>query len=294
MPLDPAPRAGVSSRSLPSGNLKPIAPLPVVPSLAVIVMNKSLALTVTLLIAGEIVSTAATSFTEDFSGTTINSNLAAPSEFIFGPNSSPIGTAQNPSGTRRYITTVATDFNTVDFVFEVTYTVGTPTAAQTPFIGFGSGAEDSNFFFEPHTSIYLRQFPDDFESGQLRLTISSAAQIPPQNPPEYALSDTPGPGNGTHRARITKTGNIVTLSEDEDYTGGVFTPDYATSRNITTDLAFLNNTNSRLFFGVQSGNTTFDSLTVSVVPEPSSMLLVVGGIALYSRRRSLRTNRRNG
>ena len=37
MPLDPAARAGVSSRSLPSGNMKPIAPLLAVPSLAVIV-----------------------------------------------------------------------------------------------------------------------------------------------------------------------------------------------------------------------------------------------------------------
>ena len=37
MPLDPAARAGVSSRSLPSGNMKPIAPLLAVLSLAVFV-----------------------------------------------------------------------------------------------------------------------------------------------------------------------------------------------------------------------------------------------------------------
>ena len=37
MPLDPAARAGVSSRRLPPGNMKPIAPLLVVLSLAVIV-----------------------------------------------------------------------------------------------------------------------------------------------------------------------------------------------------------------------------------------------------------------
>ena len=37
MPLDPAARAGVSSRSLPSGNMKPFAPLLAVVSLAVIV-----------------------------------------------------------------------------------------------------------------------------------------------------------------------------------------------------------------------------------------------------------------
>ena len=37
MPLDPAAGAGVSSRSLPSGNMKPIAPLLAVLSLAVLV-----------------------------------------------------------------------------------------------------------------------------------------------------------------------------------------------------------------------------------------------------------------
>ncbi len=256
-------------------------------------MNPLLRLTSALLALGSVSATAAITFTEDFSGPTINSNLFAPSEFLFGSNASSLGVAQNPSGTRRYVTTTATDYNTVDFTFEITFTVNTPTAAQTAFIGFGSGAEDQNFFFEPHTSIYLRQFPDDFASGQLRLTVSSAAQVPPNQPPEFTISGPTGPGNGTHRAQIQKTGSVVTLSLDEDYAGGAFTPDYTTSRNLTTDLPFLNSTNSRLFFGVQSGNTTFDNLSVNVVPEPSSALLLLSGVALCLRRRSLRTNQRN-
>ncbi len=219
---------------------------------------------------------AALSFAEDFSSPTISSNLVAPSEFLFGPDASPVGTAQNPSGTRRYVTTVATDFNTVDFIFEITFSVNTPTPAQTAFVGFGSGIDDPNFFSEPHSSIYLRQFPDDFESGQLRLTISTGAQIPPNQPPELIMSSTPGPGNGTHRAQIKKVGDLVTLSLDEDYAGGAFTADYAATRSMGADLAFLNSANSRLFFGVQSGNTTFDNLTVTVVPEPSTALFGLG------------------
>ena len=39
MPLDPVPRAGVSSRSLPSGNMKPIAPLLAAVYLAIIVTS---------------------------------------------------------------------------------------------------------------------------------------------------------------------------------------------------------------------------------------------------------------
>ena len=138
---------------------------------------------------GKVMTCGASSFTEEFSGANINANLNFPSEFLFGPNASPSGTAQNPSGTRRYVSTVATDFNTVDFIFEITYSVGGPTASQTPFVGFGSGLEDPNFFFEPHTSIYLRQFPEDFTSGQLRVTISANAQIPPNQPPEYTISN---------------------------------------------------------------------------------------------------------
>ena len=229
-------------------------------------MKTAIVLTTAFAVAG-ITASAATSFTEGFSAATITSKLIAPSEFVFGPNAFPVGAAQNPSGTRRYVTTAATDFNTVDFIFEITYTVNTPTAAQTPIVGFGSGAGDPNFFFEPHTSIYLRQFPDDFESGQLRLTVSSGPQIPPNQPPEFVISGTPGPGNGTHRVRITKVGDVITLAEDENYTGGEFTPDYSVSRSLATDLPFLNSTNSRLFFGVQSGNTTFDNLSVVVEPE---------------------------
>ena len=100
------------------------------------------------------------------------------------------------------------------------------------------------------------------------------------------MSGTPGPGNGTHRAQITKFGDTLTLSLDEDYSGGPFTPDFNFSRSMSADLAFLNSGNSRLFFGVQSGNTTFDDLTVTVVPEPNSIpLLLLGGAGVFLLRR---------
>ena len=246
-----------------------------------------------LLISGAMTADAIpTSFTEDFSSATVNPNLIAPTEFVFGPNSSPAGVAQNPSGTRRYVTTTATDFNTVDFIFQITIHVSTPTATQTPFVGFGSGLEDPNFFFEPHTSAYLRQFPDDFESGQLRLTVSSGAQVPPNQPPESIISPTPGPGNGTHRAQIQKTGDLVTFSLDENYTG-VFMPDYSTTLSMTSDLSFLDDSNSRLFFGVQSGATTFDDLSIAVVPESSNtaVLMACGILCCAGFRRLMKQSR---
>jgi hypothetical protein len=134
----------------------------------------------------------ATSFSENFSGTTISPALIASPEFLFGPNSSPTGVAQNPSGNRRYVRTVDTDFSSVDFAFEITLSVNTPTAANAAFVGFGDGQPDLNFFNEPHTSIYIRQFPDDFLSGQLTLTISTGPQTPPNQPSHMVFSGTQG------------------------------------------------------------------------------------------------------
>ena len=102
------------------------------------------------------------------------------------------------------------------------------------------------------------------------------------------MSSTPGPGNGTHRAQIRKTGEVVTLSLDEDYTSGPFIADYATSRSINTDLSFLDSTNSRLFFGTQAGNTTFDSVTVTVVPEPSTLVCEFAGLLCFGFHRKRR------
>jgi len=65
--------------------------------------------------------------------------------------------------------------------------------------------------------------------------------------------------------RITKVGANVTFQVDFDYAGGAFTPD---DSPVTVDLsdpyfAFLNDTNSRLFFGcVEIDNNWFDDFSV--------------------------------
>src|SRR5262245_58542048 len=112
-------------------------------------MNTRIEALFAAIVACAIQAEAAIAFTEEFSAATISPNLVAPSEYKFGPNSTPAGSAQNPSGIRSYVTTVATDFNTVDFVFEISLRVSSGTATQTAFIGFGSGLPDPNFFFEP-------------------------------------------------------------------------------------------------------------------------------------------------
>lgn len=202
----------------------------------------------------------ATSFTEEFPSATINANLLVPAGFQFGPNSSPVGRAQNTSAVRRYVTTAAADYSTVDFVSEVTFTVNGGLGPGAAFFGFGSALQDSSFFNEPHTSIYLRAFPNDYDSGKPSFTVTSGPGLRTESNQTVAL------GNGTHRGRIQKTGNVVTLSIDGNSTSGAFVADYTFTRDLSADLSFLNNTNSRLFFGTEAGTTTFDNFSVTVTP----------------------------
>jgi hypothetical protein len=225
---------------------------------------------------------AAESFSENFSKTTLDSHLVTAPGYVFGSNATPVGTAQkiDSSASRSYIATTATDFNKVDFVFEITATVHGPTATQIAFIGMGSGVPDPDFFTEPSTSVYFRLFPNDFEDGALTLCESSTPGAPSAHPAEMIVSRPPHPGEGTHRVQFRKVGNVLTMSCEVDSAGGPFVADYTVSRNIPVDLPFLNSSNSRLFFGVQGANTTFGNLTVRVVRLPALVWAVLGIIAV--------------
>src|SRR5213594_3175568 len=122
-----------------------------------------------VLVTSETTAKAADSFSENFQNTTVTPYLVAPTRYVFGINDTPFGTAQDAVfGTfREYITTAASDYNTVDFVMEITVSVHGPGPSQTAFVGLGSAIPDPNYFTEPHTSIYFRLFPDDFLNGAL-------------------------------------------------------------------------------------------------------------------------------
>jgi hypothetical protein len=94
------------------------------------------------------------------------------------------------------------------------------------------------------------------------------------------VSKPPHPGEGTHRIQLKKVGDVLTMGCQVDYAGGPFVADYSISRNIRHDLPFLNSSNSRLFFGVQGANTTFDDLSVRVVRLPKLVLAFIGLLAV--------------
>ncbi len=226
----------------------------------------SLSIAVMAILSTTADSIAADSFTEDFSGTTLTPLLIKPNIFASGANANPVGTLQNPSSNlRQFVTTAAADYSTVDFEMAITVTVRASNPSQTAFVGFGSGIPDPAYFTEPHTSAYFRLFPNDFLSGTLDLTVSTA----PASPTTVVVSSSPHPGEGTHRVQIKKTANFVSFSCDVNYAGGPFVADYTVTRRMDTELSFLNSTNSRLFLGVQGANTTFVDLIIKVFPKTS-------------------------
>jgi hypothetical protein len=209
----------------------------------------------------------ATSFSENFAGPTINGALQDLSgNYVFN------GSAANPTDSRTYIATVATDYLNYDFTAMLTYTVQSGTGGNNMFFGIGSGLPDPNFYDEPLTAVYLRSDPDNFNSGGAHVTLNDGAGNVTEG------STIGSPGDGTSRALLTKTGDTVTFAVDPNSSSGAFVAAYSESFSVANDLAFLNDANSSLFFGSTTG-TTFQALTVDVaaVPEPSVLALFALG-----------------
>jgi murein DD-endopeptidase MepM/ murein hydrolase activator NlpD len=188
-------------------------------------------------------------FSESFSGSQIHQKLVSPGGYAFGDASSPSGVLQRTRlGNREYITTIASDYSNVNFTFELTVHINplgpndrvNYDAFGLTFMGIGSGIPDTKFFTEPHTSAYLRTWPG---SG-VYLSSSSESSAYRSEP-----SIGPLPSNDLIRMRISKSGDTLTFAYDMGYQGGAFVADHSATRSISQHFPFLNETNSRLFFG---------------------------------------------
>lgn len=226
-------------------------------------------------------------FSENFDATTVTNNLSVPTGWTFGTDSTPNGVAQNNASQRTYISTAATNYNTVDFTYEITFSVRGG-AYGIAFFGIGSGQPNPDFYDEPYGAFFLRQAPSSFARGETSWTISTPTD--PENPSENIFLYSGG-GDGTYRAQLLKSGSSLTLGIDGNYTGGPFAADFTITKSLA-DLSFLDATNSRLFFGTGDSATTFDNLSITApVPEidPAGMgsvlALVAGAVGLMERHR---------
>ena len=183
---------------------------------------------------------------------------------------------RNSTDSWTYISTVATDFLSVDFTAVLTYTVAGSGGDPSVFFGVGSGQPDANFYGEPISAVYMRSGPADFGSGQVEITLNDGAGN------VNAGSALGYPGNGTSRVKIVKVGDSLTFEFDPNSSSGTFVSAFSQSFSVSSDLSFLNDTNSSIFFGASTASVLNNvTVTVTDTPEPSALaLLALGGFVV--------------
>jgi hypothetical protein len=171
--------------------------------------------------------------------------------------------------------TVDSDYATVDFTAEVTFT--TTSDDQAVFIGLGSG--DTALFGTPDWSTQLSSASFWPETGNDKIVVFRTANDVNQFVDALVAGFSPG----THRFRMTfdvASGSLVG-SIDLNYGGGAFAAD-VTTPPITTqsgsaplfDATGWPGEPSRIFFGGDDG-TVFRDLTIAAIPEPASVTLII-------------------
>lgn len=223
---------------------------------------------------------AATFFTEAFSDGAIGTNFTIGTGFgtpttSFATNDF---TVTSGTGSRVYLGTVATDYSTVNFVFQATVTVPNADAWAIAFFGMGNPTAGSAVFGEPITgsNLFMAVRHDITPTNRLESRDNATSAVGTNQ------GNIPAAANGTHLLRMTW--NAATQSAFFEYDSG---------NNGSIDQSFtvngadngFNGSNSQLVLGGGNG-IKFDNISVTSVPEPSIALLGgLGALALLRRRR---------
>ena len=236
-------------------------------------------------------SQTAISFTEDFSSNTIGPNFATTSS-ANGSNPDFATGAAVFSGAgdagRSFIGTTATDFGTVSFMASVDLTVA-PGGGANAFFGLGeglvgfanNGVANGPSFGEPTGGLSLHAAfnADNRDNGEVNIGDFDSTTT---GGITGTAGTTPLVGSGTHTIFLdfdSATQELV-LTADIGQTGTITTLGTVDGSDNGIDA-----TNSRIFFGGDD-SSTFDNFSVTVIPEPTStMLLGLAGILGLARRR---------
>jgi hypothetical protein len=183
---------------------------------------------------------------------------------------------------RQYMRTVGADYNEVDFRFELTFTTSVIPLTSINFIGIGTGNRrpgPSQFGHnEPWESLFFRIHAPNADGGSVGIADGPVNTI-------VTLGSITTPG--THRARIQKIGDTITFSLDAHY-DGMFVADMShTFPSLTLVAPYLNDTQSRLFFGTVFPDDIFDDL--NIVPEPGGLAQLAAAAILLAIARPLAT-----
>jgi hypothetical protein len=258
-----------------------------------------LAATAALLLSA-VISHAATSFSNSLTGFTGDTSQAGTQAALaaagleadsldagpavtFGATGSTFGSGAAGDSGRNYLRTIQNDYATTSFEAFITIDaprLDTPADDQASFFGLGRG------------QIALFGFPD------WSTQFSSVVGLPePGKLTTFRTQDDMNTfddvaatiGNGTHRLKFAynNVAMTATFSLDLDYAGGPFTADVTAD---PVDVSTLYSATgwpgepSQIYFGGDDG-VLFRDLVVTVIPEPTSLaLLLVAATAIGSRR----------
>jgi hypothetical protein len=207
------------------------------------------------------------SFTETFNSSVVTPLLFAPEDYQSG--SGVIFSTNGPL--LDYVYTTSAAFNTVDFVMTLTVNISGSNDGIA-WVGLGSGIPDPAWGpNQPSYCGYINILPADWFGGGSSV---SYVELPSTATNWNDVVLTNGPLQNPVGVRVSKVGDMVTFAIQEDYQGDAFVADYSHSLSMSNDLSFLDDTNSRLFFGGGS-LAVFSDLSVTVVPEPSTYALLL-------------------
>lgn len=214
------------------------------------------------------------SFFEDFSDNSPGPNMSlgpafnSPTtdfagDFSIGPDA---------DGNRIYLGTNATGYANAPYRFEATVIMSGKANSgwAGPFFGMGTVSPDADNFGEPANPRLLMQVGTYENSADWGLeSRDDGVRVAHETNVTLAV--------GTHRLRMEwdPATKIAAFDIDEDFGGGAFVSDFGYSLD-GSDNGF-DDSNSQLLVG-GGWSVSFDDISVTVVPEPSAMMLLLFGM----------------
>ena len=170
---------------------------------------------------------------------------------------------------RSYVRTIAPSYASGDWTYTITFdTRGTGIKQEIVFVGIGSGASSTSAtpspFGEPASAATFRihqagfggrvdMVAIDANGNHIAGTFAILGHIPP---------------HGEYKARVEKVAGDLTFSILETTTEAVILDDVTPVSGTMPIPTFLNDTNSRLYFGSAWPETTYDDMVVELTAPP--------------------------
>ena len=239
-----------------------------------------------LLAAGTAQTHAGLMFSENFDSNTLGANLVV-AEGSVNVSGGKVGFPPGP-GFYAGVYTTDTDYQTGDFLAQITVTVAPGADNNNLFFGLGRGLttpDPGDNFGNPASGpmVFIRHYPMAGGNPINNLTLatndeSNGGLGSGGGMGEILNQNGVGPGFGTYTLQMEHIAGLVQFSVNNVAFGPAVD---VSSYDFTGQ--------GRIFFGAaedSSGSVTFDNFSIQAVPEPTSaLLLLVSGAMLLLRRR---------